>query len=198
MAENQKLKPEIQKLEASARRTAAWADKVERSKIGFNPIEEHDRFLDTRGYIGEKSRRMQQRRKNLENRQNKAIDEKSRLLRNIDEAGDLKLTFLQHHKEVYIRMTDFQVYYKDRENNDAAIAVPATPFHMDLKRSERLVLSGKNGCGKSSIIKSILLCEDSMVLGGIPEDMACEPFKVSGNLELAKAENILYAKIRNF
>lgn len=194
LAENEKLKLEIRKLEASARRTAAWADKVERSKIGFNPIEEHDRFLDTRGYIGEKSRRMQQRRKNLENRQNKAIDEKSRLLRNIDEAGDLKLTFLQHHKEVYIRMSDFQVCYKDRENNDAAITVPANPFHMELKRGERLVLSGKNGCGKSSIIKSILLCEDAMVLGGIPEDMACEPFKVSGNLELAKALKISYIR----
>ncbi len=211
LAENEKLKQEIKKLEASARRTAVWADKVERKKIGFNPIEEPDRCKDTRCYIGEKSRRMQQRRKNLENRQNKAIDEKSKLLKNLDEAGELKLTFLQHHKEVYIRMTDFQVYYG--ENGDAVTAVPAhpfygdsgknsvtvttvpaKPFHMELKRGERVALAGQNGCGKSSIIKSILLSPDAQVLGGIPVDIAGEHLRYSGSMELAKGLKISYIR----
>ena len=58
--ENEKLRREIRLLQESARRTAKWADKVEQTKIGFNPIKE-DRDISTRAYIGEKSRRMQQR-----------------------------------------------------------------------------------------------------------------------------------------
>ena len=76
ISENEKLKQEIKKMEESARKASAWAEKAENTKIGFNPLKEHDRFLDTRAYIGEKARRMQQRRKNLERRQQTAIREK--------------------------------------------------------------------------------------------------------------------------
>ena len=50
-----------------------------------------------RAYIGEQSRRMQQRRKNLERRQNAAIEEKSALLKNIEQAAPLKLHQLPYH-----------------------------------------------------------------------------------------------------
>ncbi|MGN0323049.1 MAG: hypothetical protein ACI4DZ_08045 [Oliverpabstia sp.] len=48
MAENEKHQKEIQKLKQAAKRTSDWADKNERTKIGFNPIKEHDRFLDSK------------------------------------------------------------------------------------------------------------------------------------------------------
>ncbi len=146
--ENEKLKQEIKKLEESAKASAAWADKVERSKIGFNPTKEHDRCLDTRAYLGEKSRRMQQRRKNLERRKQKGIEEKSSLLKNLEETKRLKLKPLQHHKETYLRFFDYSLSYGDHEiiNN----------LTMELKRGDRMVLRGINGCGKSSIIKGIL------------------------------------------
>ena len=45
IAENEKHKKEIKKLKQSAKRTAEWADKNERTKIGFDPIKENDRCM---------------------------------------------------------------------------------------------------------------------------------------------------------
>ena len=62
LARNADLRKDIKRLETAARQSKEWADTVEKRKIGFNPIKE-DRFIGTRSYLGEKSRRMQQRRK---------------------------------------------------------------------------------------------------------------------------------------
>lgn len=148
ISENEKLKQEIKKMEASARKASAWAEKAERTKIGFNPLVEHDRFLDTRAYIGEKARRMQQRRKNLERRQQTAIREKEQLLKNLEQPVQLRLTPLTHHKETYVRAKGVTISYGSHRVIDN--------FSMELKRGERILLQGKNGCGKSSVLKMIL------------------------------------------
>ena len=160
--ENEKLKQEIKKLQESARVSASWADKVERSKIGFNPEKEHDRFLDTRAYLGEKSRRMQQRRKNLERRQQKDIEEKSSLLKNVEETKPLKLQPLEHHKDTYVRLKDYSLCYKEHE--------VIKNLTMELKRGDRILLQGPNGCGKSSIIKAILSAPGVQVLNQAMDD----------------------------
>ena len=158
--ENEKLKQEIKKLQVSARASAAWADKVERSKIGFNPVKEHDRFLDTRAYLGEKSKRMQQRRKNLERRQQKSIEEKSELLKNLEETKQLKLQPLQHYKETYVRLKDYSLSYGEMQ--------VVKGLNLEIKRGERVLLQGSNGCGKSSIIKAVLSAPGVEVLNQTP------------------------------
>ena len=60
-AENAKHMKEIGKLEAAADRAGRWAKQNESTKIGFDPVKEHDRFLDTRAYIGAKTKKMQKR-----------------------------------------------------------------------------------------------------------------------------------------
>lgn len=57
IAENEKHRKEIKKLKQAAKRTSEWADKNEHTKIGFDPIKEHDRFIDTRSFIGTKTKR---------------------------------------------------------------------------------------------------------------------------------------------
>ena len=47
-AENEKHLKEIHKLRKSADRSKRWAEKNEGTKIGFDPVKEHDRFLGTR------------------------------------------------------------------------------------------------------------------------------------------------------
>lgn len=59
--ENEKHLKEIGKLEVAAERAGRWAEKSENTKIGFDPIKEHDRSIDTRGYIGAKTKKMQKR-----------------------------------------------------------------------------------------------------------------------------------------
>ena len=72
-AENAKLKKEIGRLQEASRQAHQWADNVESTKIG-KKSEKYEKCIDTRAYVGEKSRRMQMRRKNLERRQERAIE----------------------------------------------------------------------------------------------------------------------------
>lgn len=147
-AENEKLKKEIGKLRAAADRTARWADKVEGRKIGFDPVKEPDRCKGTRSYIGEKSRKMQQRRKNLERRQQTALEEKEELLKNVEETASLKLTPLRHHKEVLVRAENLSLCYGEK--------TVLKNFNLELRQGDRVVIQGPNGCGKSSLIRAIL------------------------------------------
>lgn len=148
LSENERLKKDIRRLTEAAAKARQWADKNERTKIGFDPVKEHDRFLDTRAYIGEKSRRMQMRRKNLERRQQREIEEKSSLLKNLERIEDLKLLPLTHYKEKLVVMKNCTLAYDSKEI--------VRNFHMEVKQGQQIFLQGKNGCGKSSILKAIL------------------------------------------
>lgn len=183
-SEHERLKKDIRKLEESARRTAAWADKVEGSKIGFDPIKENDRTMDNRAYVGEKSRRMQQRRKNLERRQAGALEDKSSLLKNIERPADLKLMPLSHHKEVYVKAEDIQLFYGEYE--------AVRPLSLELRRGERVVIQGQNGCGKSSLIKAILTAEAVEVIGGLPDSIRKTEFQTRGTLSVASGLKVSY------
>lgn len=145
-AENAKLKKEIGRLQEASRQAHQWADNVEATKIG-RKSEKYEKCIDTRAYVGEKSRRMQQRRKNLERRQDKAIEEKSSLLKNIEEAENLKLFPLQHYKNTLVKMEELQVQYDTK-------TLP--PVSLEIRNGDRVVLQGANGCGKSSLIKVLL------------------------------------------
>lgn len=183
-AENDKLKKEIGKLESAARQSAAWADHAEGTKIGFDPTKEHDRSIATRAYIGEKSRRMQQRRKNLEHRQEKAIADKSRLLKNLEETAQLKLMPCVHHKEIYIQTKDLSLFYGEKD-----------VFHglsMEIKRADRVILQGRNGSGKSSVIKMILTSPQVEVLNAVPEEWRNIERHFEGELQIAAGLKISY------
>lgn len=153
LAENDRLKKDIRHLQASARQSGNWADKVESTKIGRIPRKE-ETFIGTRAYIGEKSRRMQQRRKNLERRQNRAIEEKQKLLKNIETAEDLKLFALSHHSQKLAVLEHVEAGYGSPPQ------AVCGEISLEICQGERIFLQGKNGCGKSSILKLILNGED--------------------------------------
>lgn len=147
LAENERLKKDIKRLTESARKTKQWADNVESTKIGAKS-EKYEKCIDTRAYVGEKSRRMQMRRKNLERRQQREIEEKSELLKNLETVEDLKLFPLKHYKEKLVTMEDCTISYENK--------IIVSHFDLEVHQGERIFLQGKNGCGKSSIIKAIL------------------------------------------
>lgn len=159
LAENERLKKDIRRLTESARTTKQWADKVESTKIG-KKSEKYEKCIDTRAFVGEKSRRMQMRRKNLERRQQREIEEKSELLKNIETVEDLKLFPLKHYKDKLVVMEDCTISYKrNNSHHDAASGNCrdiVQDFNLEVKQGERIFLQGKNGCGKSSIIRAIL------------------------------------------
>ncbi|MGN0430782.1 MAG: ribosomal protection-like ABC-F family protein [Lachnospiraceae bacterium] len=149
-SENEKHLKEIGKLRQAAERTSRWADKNEHTKIGFDPIKEHDRFLDTRAYIGAKTKKMQSRVKQMEKRIEREIEEKEGLLADLEEPADLKMMPLIHHKNTLINIREYSVRY---ENATQAVFKNLT---FTVNRGERVALHGINGCGKSTLIKMIL------------------------------------------
>lgn len=151
IAENERLKKEISRLNTASRQSAQWADNVEATKIGKGS-EKYEKCTDTRAYVGEKSRRMQMRRKNLQQRQNRAMEEKVSLLKNIETADTLKLYPLKHHKEVLVRMEDVWIGYGGKLQDKQVI----TGLQLCIKNEGIYAIIGKNGCGKSSILKAIL------------------------------------------
>ena len=144
--ENERLKKEIGALKASARQANDWADKVESTKFGLTP-NAHERPKNARSYAGEKSRRMQQRRKNLETRMEKEIEEKEGLLKNLERADDLKIFPLSHPSGRLIECRDAAISYGDR--------VILSNLNFTLFNGDILALTGKNGCGKTSVIKAL-------------------------------------------
>jgi len=149
-AENEKHIKEIGKLKIAADRVSRWAEKSESSKIGFDPVKEHDRYMDTRAYIGAKTKAMQSRVKSFENRMSREIEEKEGLLKDIEEPVDLKIMPLTHYKERLIECRDFSLKY------EGGADYVFRNLSFELKKGERLFISGTNGCGKSSLIKAIL------------------------------------------
>ena len=150
VAEDEKRRKEIRKLKTAAKRNAEWAEKSERGKIGFDPVKEHDRSLDTRAFIGAKTKKMQKRAKQIERRIDRAIEEQEGLLEDLETTKDLKLTPLVHHKNILVNIVDFSVKYQDASN-------PVfTNFALSVQKGERVALHGGNGCGKSTVIQSIL------------------------------------------
>ncbi len=148
--ENEKHRKEIVKLEKASEQVRKWADKSESTKIGFDPVKEHDRCLSTRSYIGAKTKKMQSRVSQMEKRIDKEIEEKEGLLQDIEKTIDLKIMPLSHYKKTLITARDYSIRYSDSQE---AVFDNLT---FELSQGERVFLNGKNGCGKSSLIKAIL------------------------------------------
>ena len=174
--ENEKHLKEIGKLKQAAERSARWAAQNESTKIGFDPVKEHDRFLNTRSFIGAKTKKMQKRVKTYENRINREIAEKEGLLNDIEEVTDLKLMPLKHYKERLLLFRDFSLQYNGAE----CPAVEHVSF--ELKQGDILFLNGENGCGKSSLIRAIL-----HQVNGTPTN-----FSTTGELTIASNLKISY------
>ncbi len=179
-SENEKHLKEIGKLKSAADRTGRWAEKSEGTKIGFDPVKEHDRSIATRSFIGAKTKKMQARVKAVEKRIDREITEKEGLLQDIERVNDLKLQPLRYHKEILVNASDLSLRYADSERE------LFRGLRFQVKRGERVVLSGANGCGKSSVLKAIL--------GKIkPSEYECaKELIVEGNLDVASGLIVSY------
>ena len=178
-SENERLQKDICRLQVSAARTAGWSEHIESSKKGG-----HDK-----GYIGHKSAKMMQRAKAIEARQQRAIEEKSGLLKNVEKAESLKLFPADYPKERLAVFDRVEIRYDDR--------TVTRPISFTVERGERIALEGKNGCGKSSLLKlllgqsiehtGLLSVGTGLVISYVPQDTSHLHGKVS---EFAKRSGI--------
>lgn len=179
-SENEKHLKEISKLKSAADRNSRWADKSENTKIGFDPVKEHDRSIAARSFIGAKTKKMQARVRSFEMRIDREIEEKEGLLQDIERVSDLKIQPLVFHKEVLINANDLSLRYEDAGEE------LFSGLRFQVKRGDRMILSGENGCGKSSILKAIL---QKMDMCGQGKDTG---LSVSGELDVATGMTVSY------
>ena len=154
-AENEKLKKEISRLEETAREKARWADSAERSKFGVDPIKV-DKPKNYRSYQGAKSAKAMARVKAIEGRQQAAIEEKSKLLKNIERSDSLKIFQTPYHTKRLALLQEMTIQYGD--------APVCENISFTIEQGDRIALQGPNGSGKSSIIK--LLCGENIPHSG--------------------------------
>ena len=146
-AENEKLKREIARLEETAREKAGWSNAAERAKFGVDPIKV-DKPKNYRSYQGAQAAKSMARAKAIEKRQNAAIKEKSKLLKNIERSDDLKIFQTPFHTKRLAELKNVTIDY-----GGGAVC---ENISFDIRMGDRIALMGANGSGKSSIIK--ILC----------------------------------------
>ncbi len=148
LAENEKLKNEIHRLEETAREKAVWSDRVEATKIGFGPCD--------RGRIGHLAAKMMARSKAIEKRALAAVEEKTKLLKNLERDDALKIFQTPFHSKRLVALKEVAVSY-----GEAPVCKGIT---FEIQQGDRIVLQGANGSGKSSIIK--LICGEEISHAG--------------------------------
>ncbi|MDR0325154.1 MAG: ABC-F type ribosomal protection protein [Oscillospiraceae bacterium] len=193
IAENERLKKDISRLGAAARRTASWSDKVEKSKN--QPLASG--LSADKGYIGHKAAKMMARSKATEKRRDDAVSEKSKLLKNIESAEPLKLHPSPYHTHRLLSIDRIAVSYGGREI--------FRDISLTLTQGERVALSGGNGTGKSSLLK--LICGEEiphtgtvtagsrLTISYVPQDASFLAGDLAGYAQEQQIEETLFKAI---
>ena len=144
LTQNEKIKRDIDRLEVASRNTANWSNKIEKTK--YNTTNSGSKV--DRGYIGHQSAKMMKKSKVMEKRIEKAIEEKSSLLNNIDKNESLKIVPLESRKNPLILANKLQIKYDNKPIFNE--------ISFEVNNGDRVAIIGKNGIGKSSILKLII------------------------------------------
>ena len=144
LTQNDHLQRDIKKLEIASENTAKWSKEAEKGK---SKKHNQEAFID-RGYIGHKAAKMMKSSKVMEQRIERAIEEKSGLLKNIDKNEVLKIVPLENSRNPIVYADKLQIVYNEKS--------VFTPISFEVNNKERVAIVGQNGAGKSSILKLIM------------------------------------------
>jgi lincosamide and streptogramin A transport system ATP-binding/permease protein len=100
--------------------------------------------------------KMMKRSKTIERRREKEIEDKSKLLKNVESAESLKLSPLAYHSRRLASAAGLELRYGDR--------TVFSELDFVIEQGDRLALTGGNGAGKSSVLK--LFCGESPPVTG--------------------------------
>lgn len=145
---NEKLKKDIKRLTQSAQRTEKWSLETEKGKYGSK----NAGLRPDRGYVGHKAAKLMARSKSIETRQLNAAAEKEKLLKNIENSEALKITPISFYTQNLVEVEGLSIFYGEK--------AVCENVSFTVHSGEKILLSGKNGSGKSSILK--LICGEDI------------------------------------
>lgn len=138
--EAERLKKDVRRLQQSFKQSQSWSDQTEASKYGNGPVD--------RGFIGHKAAKMMKRAKTIETRKEKALKTKQSLLKDYEETEQLRLSPLIHRSQQLVSFSDVVITYDQKAVHP--------PISFTITAGMRLALAGKNGSGKSSLLRLLI------------------------------------------
>lgn len=177
ISQNERLKKDIRRLQKAAKRSAVWSERIEASKIG----------AADKGYVGHKAAKMMKRSKTMEKRQQQSMEQKAALLKNAETIDTLKLYPIEYHTNLLAAFSDVAVLYDGRQI--------CRSVSFQVREGERIFIEGKNGSGKSSLLKLLsghpiehtgtLTIGSGLVISYVPQDTS----HLMGTLAVFSEEN---------
>ncbi|MDN5575714.1 ribosomal protection-like ABC-F family protein [Pediococcus parvulus] len=147
--ENAKLKKSISRLKQTAAEKAEWSRSKESEKYG-NPHVKGSGSIGDTGAIGARAARTMKRALTLQKHMQKDIQEKEKLLKNIEYIDPLSMNFVPTHHDRLLTVKDLTLSYPDSESS------LFDPISFEIKKGNRVGIVGPNGAGKSTLIRAIL------------------------------------------
>ena len=191
--QNEKQKKEIARLSSAARQSKQWSDQVEKTKNATR----NSGIKPDKGHVGHMAAKMMKRSKNIEARQKSAIEEKSKLLKNLEKTDSLKLSPLKHWNQTLLMLKDVSIQYGTRP--------VCGPVSFTVAQGDRIAIQGKNGAGKTSILK-LLRGEaipyqgefhpaSGLILSDVPQDTSFLCGSLTAYAEAQRLEETLFKSI---
>ncbi|MCH3921330.1 ribosomal protection-like ABC-F family protein [Limosilactobacillus sp.] len=137
---NEQLHADIKNLKAAKQQRLQWAQRAEGEK-------KHNSHAD-KGFIGAKAARMMKKSTAMARRLDKAADEKTGLLQEVETIVPLTINQQPSHQSPLLTLDDVSLDLPGRRLFDQ--------LSLTVKQGEQVVLCGDNGTGKSSLFKAIL------------------------------------------
>lgn len=168
---NAQIRKEMSSIDAAMKKNAQWSAKAESSKSRANSAKSAENHL-RRAYEGSKSAKLMSLSKNLEKRNERKLEEKQGLLKDLERSEKLKMIGTEHHNRSPVIIRNMTLMRYDEPIIEG--------FDLAIECGDKISLVGKNGCGKSTLIK---------YLAGLGED---EGITATGDIYVAPGLKISY------
>ena len=157
---NEKLKKEIAQFEKAATKRRSGADKKEKEKIGGGAA---------KGHIGRMAAKQMKRALVIERKLHERIENKKELFKNLDKERHLKFGEIAKIPKVLLNIHNVTINLEGRNI--------IKEFSLSVRKGQRLALIGRNGTGKTTLLKAI--CKEIPIHSGT--------ISVPGNVTLLRA-----------
>ncbi|TGA95766.1 ABC-F type ribosomal protection protein [Sporolactobacillus shoreae] len=145
--ENDQLKSEIKRLEKTAQQKEQWSNKAERGKYAGGKRKDSSDI--DRGFVGHRAAKVMKRSVTLEKRTNNALNDKKKLLNNLEDMAALTLPYQEARTDqTLVTVADLVLQHNQEALNQ--------PLSFTVKTGDRIALIGPNGAGKSTLIHALL------------------------------------------